>query len=75
MTITRYPALVIIEDDADHEELAQVRIEDDGAALVTVNRVTTAREWVAISGQIHAALLDMRLKGDATWPPSAPDPV
>jgi hypothetical protein len=68
MTITRYPALVIIEDTELREEVAQVKIEDGSAATVTVKCVTNAREWQAISEQILGALLDMRLEGDAHAP-------
>lgn len=64
MSITRYPALVIIEDDELREEVAQVKMEDGAAATVTVNCATNAREWASISEQIRGALLDMRLDGD-----------
>ena len=68
MTITRYPALVIIEDTEMREELAQVKIEDGVCATVTVSCVTNAREWAVISEQIRGALLDMRLEGDEREP-------
>jgi DNA-binding NtrC family response regulator len=68
MTITRYPALVIIEDTELREEVAQVKMEDGGCATVTVSCATNAHEWAAISEQIRGALLDMRLEGDERDP-------
>lgn len=64
MSITRYPNLVIIEDEELREEVAQVKMENGAAATVTVNCETNARKWAAISDQILGALRDMRLEGD-----------
>ena len=65
MTITRYPAEIIVEYPEDNEVAAKVSMFDSGGATVTIDRLTNAREWREISEQVLAALLEMRLDGDA----------
>lgn len=66
MTINRYAAEIIVEDDETNDVAATVKMVDFGGATVTIDRVTNAREWREISAQVLGALLDMKLDGDDT---------
>ena len=62
MTITRYPAMIVIEDETG--ELAIVTMDDGTCARVEIKSVVNAAGWPELSEQILGALLDMRLDGD-----------
>lgn len=64
MTITRYPAMIVIEDETG--ELAVVTMDDGACALVEIKSVINAAGWTELSEQILGALHDMRLDGDVT---------
>ena len=64
MSITRYPAMIVIEDESG--ELAIVTMDDGATAKVEIKSVVNAAGWPELSDQILAALLDMRLDGDIT---------
>ena len=64
MSITRYPAMIVIEDESG--ELAIVTMDDGATAKVEIKSVVNAAGWPELSDQILAALLEMRLDGDAT---------
>ena len=64
MTITRHPAMIVIEDETG--ELAIVTMDDGATALVEIKSVVNAAGWPELSKQILGALLDMRLDGDVT---------
>lgn len=65
MTITRYPAMIVIEDQDDNTELAIVTMDDGATARVEIKSPINAAGWPELSDQILGALQDMRLDGDA----------
>lgn len=62
MAITRYPAMIVIEDETG--ELAIVTMDDGATAKVEIKTVINAAGWPELSEQILGALQDMRLDGD-----------
>lgn len=62
MTMTRYPAMIVIEDEIG--ELAVVTMDDGATARVEIKTVINAAGWPELSDHILGALRDMRLEGD-----------
>ena len=66
MSITRYPAMIVIEDECG--ELAIITMDDGTCARVEIKSVTNSAGWPELSAQILGALQDMRLEGDDHGP-------
>jgi DNA-binding response OmpR family regulator len=58
------PAVLIVDDDADHRELLTMLLERHGYQVVAAHDTVTARDLIEAGG-VDAALFDVRMPGES----------